>query len=191
MDMKTTQSIDYTNLKNKSINKTVIDQFLEKYSIEKCQDEYKHLTNLKSVVTYSTTRIKQISDLYGEKFAIKYIEVWICNLNDFFNFNRKMNEKQIAETAYLIYFKHSIFSLAELNFVFTRIKSGDPNDFYQSIDGSKILRYFADFAYERYQILAKLSDKKEESMNMKQRSDFLFKNIDKLPSLKNLLNKQL
>ena len=63
-----------------------------------------------------------------------------------------MTPKQIKETAKYIYEEYYYFKLDDIYLIFTRIKKGEFGELFESLDGSKILKFFKMYANERANI---------------------------------------
>jgi len=87
----------------------------------------------------------------GMKKLSVHVQIWIADLNDFLNVSRKMDLKQIEETALMILTDFYYMNIADINLVFTRAKKGHFGELYQSIDGMKIYSWFDKYATERAQ----------------------------------------
>ena len=86
---------------------------------------------------------------YGERKTIAYLELLILNVNEFFNVKEKMHPEQVQETATMIMEEYYYLSLLEILFVFKEAKRGVYGELYNSIDGSKILRWFSMYDEKR------------------------------------------
>lgn len=110
---------------------------------------FKEVTSLVHAVTNKFDSLAKIKLTYGEKLPLSIIKVWLINLNDFLNISRKMNEIQIEETADMIFTDFSYLKTSDLALIFKRIKSGFYGQFYESIDGMKIIDIFYKYGQER------------------------------------------
>lgn len=86
---------------------------------------------------------------FSDDYIIAYIALWIDNLNDFVNANRKMTSAQMEETAVILFQEYHYLNLADINLVFRRIKKGEFGMLFSEIDGVKILGWFDLYAQER------------------------------------------
>ncbi len=87
----------------------------------------------------------------GYEKVIDIIMSWIIDLNDYLNISRKMNAGQIKQTSSMIVNDFYYMNIADINFVFTRVKKGYYGNLYESLDGMKIYLWFDQYATERAQ----------------------------------------
>ena len=78
----------------------------------------------------------------GEDKVLALLEIWILDINEFFNVNNKMSPAQIKQTALMIIQDFYYFKIADLNLVFLNAKKGVFGNLYGSLDGSKIYQWF-------------------------------------------------
>lgn len=103
-------------------------------------------------ITSSTPALAELKKDQGEDKAIKVIELWISDLNDFLNISRKMNPFQIKQTAIMILSEFYYFKLTDINLVFSKAKRGEFGKLYESLDGMKIFSWFEQYNQERCQV---------------------------------------
>lgn len=165
------------NNNNFALSRLSSGEFLEHYSIAKCQMKYREIrTVTQAIQNEESPSLVCIKNIYSEDFVLAYIEIWLYNLNDFFNLARKFNRAQISETAVYLYSDFYYLKLTEVNLVFIRIKKGSLGDFYQSIDGAVVYSYFKDYSQQRMDCLLKQKRLKEgDSLNMNDRATGILK----------------
>ncbi len=113
------------------------------------------IVGLKKVNTVSlcfnsdTPSLAELKKDNGEDKVLSLLEIWILDINDFFNVNNKMKPGQIKETAIMVLQDFYYLKIADLNFVFTNAKKGKYGNLYGSLDGSKIYQWFSEHDNER------------------------------------------
>lgn len=108
--------------------------------------------------------LARLRELHGNDFIEAYLEMWIKDINEFFNIKRKMSQRQMNSTAVLIVEQFWRLTIADIKVLFTDVKKGlysdeSGNTLYQSIDGVDIMRWFNQYFDERCETAAELSSK--------------------------------
>jgi len=93
--------------------------------------------------------LSQISRLNGTEYTQGAIIYLITNLCEFFNFQRNMDGKQIAQTAGLIIELYPHFKAEDIALCFKNIKMIKYGKLYEGLDGSKILEFLNLYDIER------------------------------------------
>jgi len=114
---------------------------------------YKHVKTLKTAYSDKSDSLAVINKKVGKETSLLILETWIVNLNDFLNISRKMTPEQIKETADMIYDEFYYLKISDISLIFKRIKTGFYGEFYESIDGMKLLKMFADYSQERVNMI--------------------------------------
>lgn len=124
------------------------DRFL---SVEKTTREFAKLNTVEKLLSNlnQTPTLARIKRDYSEDKALALIELRILDINNFFNFKQKMSESQMRETALYILQDFYYLTMAEIIHVFIQAKKGYFGEFYQSLDGSKIMNWFRIYTDER------------------------------------------
>jgi len=96
-------------------------------------------------------KLSELAKFYKQDLPLLTIEAMIIVLNDFVNVREegKMSDRQIQETARLLYSDFYFYNLAELTLVFNRLKTGHYGSFFGRVDGVEILRAFREYRKER------------------------------------------
>lgn len=128
------------------------EQFIRENTVTACMKKYRHTKTAEVALKTQAPTLASLKRAYGDDFQSAYVEMWIENLNDFLNVNRKMSEAQVAETAMLLLQEYYYLHLADINLVFSKIKKGEFGNLFESIDGAKVLTYFRKYAEERMSI---------------------------------------
>lgn len=90
-----------------------------------------------------------VEKAYGYEFLQAYIEGWIVNLREFVNIGKKMTDSQTFETAMIILQDYKFLTIADINLIFKRAKSGYFGALYDRLDGQIILGWFHKYFSER------------------------------------------
>ena len=102
-----------------------------------------------AVFSSNLPTLVDIEKNYGYDFLQAYIEVWIVNLRDFVNLGKRMTDTQTFETAMIILQDYKYLTLADINLLFKRAKSGYFGKLFDRLDGQIILDWFRQYDQER------------------------------------------
>lgn len=91
----------------------------------------------------------EVEKAYGYEFLQAYLEGWIVNLREFVNVGKKMTDMQTFETAMIILQDYKYLTIADINLLFKRAKSGYYGKLYDRLDGQIILDWFRLYDKER------------------------------------------
>jgi hypothetical protein len=97
----------------------------------------------------NTDTLRSIEKQNGRLMVLSIIQYFIIDLNEFFNFNRKMNAGQINQTAQLIYEKYWFYKPEDFVRAFKQMKAQELGKFYEGVDGSKILEMLKNYDLKR------------------------------------------
>jgi hypothetical protein len=110
---------------------------------------YNHVKNVQLAVNDKSDSLARIKKQAGEKTSLGILKIWLINLNDFLNISRKMTPDQIDQTVELIQDEFYYLKISDIALIFKRIKTGHYGEFYESIDGMKIMSMFYKYSQER------------------------------------------
>ncbi len=122
---------------------------LQKYTPIESMVELRKLDSPALCLNSNTPALAEIRKDEGENKVLTVLEMWIVDINDFFNINNKMKPGQIKETALMILQDFYYMNIADLNLVFSNAKKGKFGNLYGFLDGSKIYQWFDDHDKER------------------------------------------
>lgn len=97
----------------------------------------------------NTPSLSEIEQAYGYDCLQAYLEGWIVNLREFVNVGKKMTDVQTFETAMIILQDYKCLTIADINLLFKRAKSGYYGNLYDRLDGQIILGWFRKYFSER------------------------------------------
>lgn len=86
---------------------------------------------------------------YGREKAELMIKAYLFDLEDYFDFDKKMNEAQLDFIASQMLDKYYGLTTADLHVIFSNIKSGLSGEFYGRIQPDRILREVEQYWNER------------------------------------------
>jgi len=121
------------------------EQFLKEFAPRTCMVQLRNITTLEMAVKSDLNQLATLVKQFDRDFVISYLQLWIIDLNEFLNLTNRMTAEQIKDTAELIYQDNFNLNIADVNLVFTNAKKGVYGQLYGSIDGSKLLRWFAEY----------------------------------------------
>lgn len=156
--------------------------YVEKYSILNSIKLFKKVDCPLKAYQSKTESLAQINKDMGENTTLAFIKMWLINLNEYINANRKLKPVQIEEISMYILNDYYYLKISDLYLCFTNIKKGKYGSLYESIDGVKILSYFEEYSNDRMSAISNnntFNDMKHKECNfyrsgkMKQISDYL------------------
>ena len=119
----------------------------------------------------NTPSIGVIIRKYGIKKIEAYIKIWLINLNEVINLKRPLKEHQIDECAYLIVDGFKNITIADINIIFKKAKTGEYGELYETLSVDKILRWFNEYFNERCNVAGDMSRRKHENAKYKEEKD--------------------
>lgn len=125
---------------------------IQKYYPNNAIVELKKVNSIDLCLKSETPSLSLINKENGNDKTLALIEIWILDVNDFLNVNRKMNTPQIKQTALMILTDFYYFKIADINLVFQNAKKGYYGALYESLDGLKIYQWFEKYALDRANI---------------------------------------
>jgi hypothetical protein len=142
-------------------------------------NNFKHVKTVSLAVNDKSDSLAKIRKKAGKKVSLSIIKVWLINLNDFLNISRKMNQVQIEETADLLYDEFYYLKISDIALLMKRIKTGHYGQFYESIDGMKLMEMFYQYAQERVNGILDNSEREERELKYKYNEDNQRKRLNK------------
>jgi len=129
------------------------EEFLVEYEIKNCIERYSGCRSLAEIVDQKSITLASTKRLYGITFTISYINEWIVSLNEFINIQRKMSPEQIEATSGYIMNDFYYLKIADIYFVFSEAKKSRYGEFYESLDGAKIISWFDKYVEQRVEFV--------------------------------------
>jgi len=120
-----------------------------------------------------------VEKAYGYECLQAYLEGWIVNLREFVNVGKRMTDNQTFETAMIILQDYKCLTIADINLIFKRAKSGYYGNLYDRLDGQIILGWFRKYFSERCSAAAEDSineASKYKEVNTQRTSDKIAQN---------------
>jgi len=125
------------------------EEFLIEYGIKNCIERYSGMRSLVEILDTKSITLASTKRLYGIAFTISYINEWIVSLNEFINIQRKMSPEQIEITSGYILDDFYYLKISDIYFVFSEAKKNRYGEFYESLDGAKIISWFDKYVEQR------------------------------------------
>ena len=132
---------------------------------------FKHVKTVALAIKDNCDSLAAINKKVGKKISLNILKIWLINLNDFLNISRKMNPVQIEETCDLLYDEFYYLKISDIALLMKRIKTGHYGQFYESIDGMKIMEMFYQYAQERVNGILDSSERKDHELKYKHSED--------------------
>lgn len=130
-------------------------------------ENFKHVKSVALAVKDDCDSLAAIRKKVGKKISLNIIKIWIIKLNDFLNISRKMTPPQIEETADMIYDEFYYLKVSDIALLMKRIKTGHYGQFYESIDGMKLMDMFFEYAQERVNGIISNNEREERELKYK------------------------
>lgn len=125
------------------------EEFIKRFAPKKCMVELYKVNTVELAVKSGLKSLAKLSKVFDREFIVNYLQLWIIDLNEFLNLSTRMSPDQIKDTAELLYLANYTLNIADINLIFTNIKSGKYGQLFGSIDGSKILSWFNEYKGKR------------------------------------------
>lgn len=153
-----------------------LEEFLKEQGPTQLIVNYDDVTKIYQVFSKTQITLEIIDNCFQESrknSAVEYLSEWLLMLNDFLNINKVIPAKSIRQLAYMLYKKHSQFTLADLKLLFEFILESKYGVFYGSVDTQTIITSFAQYSRERRNEQIKIEeqarrDEAEKSRNSKE-----------------------
>jgi len=120
-----------------------------KYTPTETMIALRKCNNVELCLNSDTPALSELRKDNGEDKVLTMLEMWILDINEFFNVQRKMKPNQIKETALMILEDFYYLRVADLNYVFSNAKKGRYGELYGTLDGSKVYAWFVEHDNER------------------------------------------
>ena len=133
--------------------------------------------------------LSEIIATYGNDFAIDFLQAWLINLNMFVNVKNRLEENQLFEISLIMKEDNLKLNIADLAFIFRRVKSGFYGKLFNSLSGEFILNCFAEYRLEREKSLHRHSKNAQDSNNIYNQASFLTKGLEYMPNTRAFLSK--
>ena len=124
------------------------ENYLVKYSPKNLKT-FAGIVCIKDAVQSESVSLAVLKKQTSEELVIEYIILWISRLNKFLNISRKMTFEQMKKTAEYILQDYYYLKQSDLYFVFSQAEKGRYGEFYDCLDGAKILGWFEKYDIER------------------------------------------
>ena len=124
------------------------ENYLVKYSPNNLKS-FRKVDSIKKAVESDTVSLAVLKKDNSEEAVIKYIILWLNRLNDYLNISRKMSFEQMKQTAEYILQDYYYLKQSDLYYIFSQAEKGRYGEFYESLDGAKILSWFEKYDVER------------------------------------------
>jgi len=124
------------------------ENYLVKYSPKNLKT-FAGIACIKDAVQSESVSLSVLKKQTSEELVIEYIILWISRLNKFLNISRKMSFEQMQKTAEYILQDYYYLKQSDLYFVFSQAEKGRSGEFYDCLDGAKILSWFEKYDIER------------------------------------------
>ena len=125
------------------------ETFLREFSVPAVQVACRAVNSYPAVFSANTPALIEIEQAYGYDCLQAYLEGWLVNLREFVNVGKKMTDAQTFETAMIILQDYKSLTIADINLLFKRAKSGYYGNLYDRLDGQIILGWFRRYFSER------------------------------------------
>ena len=105
--------------------------------------------------------IRMLADAYDEETYIVWMRAQFIKLNEFIGTKEKLSTEQMSELSLQILYEYSYLNLFEIILFFGRLRSGEYEDFYGSIDPMLLLKSLKQFCADRRNDLDKVHNERE------------------------------
>ena len=120
----------------------------------KARKELEKVTTLDGAMKLMSPSLYTISKLKGEEAVLKYIKLWLVDLQGNLNLKVKMSEAMIDLASEAIFTQYGVLTIADLKNVVTEALMGSYGEFYESLSVPKVLSWFAEYFERRCEAFA-------------------------------------
>lgn len=164
--------------------------FLVEMNADVCRLKFSRCITAIDCLNSKSATLSELNEWYGSDTPIDWVSIQIATLNLFVNVSNSLNPDQIKEISYWIYERYSKLNLADITLIISRIKLGEYGKLYNNLSGEFILNCFSDYVKARRREIRNLEIQKGYAYDSIQEFGMAFiKNIDKLPHVSAILNK--
>lgn len=103
-----------------------------------------------------------LSQAYDNDTAVLWVMKQVLALNEYVGAKAKMSDMQLKELSIQIYLEYNYLNLFELILFFARLRSGEYEDFYSSVDPMRIMKSLKTFCRDRSEELWKEEQRVEK-----------------------------
>lgn len=136
------------------------------------EEQGKFARNAQKCLMGNCPTIADVRSIWGEKWALAWIENQIRNLSEYVGGKRKLNTLQIEDTARILSQEFYYLKLSEFMLFFAYFKSGRYGTFYGSVDPMIITTALQKFKSDRLQCIARYEQiELEQKRNKQPRND--------------------
>ena len=134
---------------------------------------------MKSLKEQETPALSVLKKEHGEESLIKFVQLWIIDLNVSLNLKRPMSPEQVEECVYYIIDDYYYLTIADFKYFFSGIKKGAYGEMFESLSIAKLLNWLSDYSKKRmskfeqdsiYSDQEYIDNKKESSKSIGDRS---------------------
>lgn len=105
--------------------------------------------------------IRNLADAYDEETYILWIKAQFIKINEFIGTKEKLSNEQMEELALQILYEYSYLNLFEIILFCGRLRSGEYEEFYGSIDPMLVLKSLKRFCADRMNDLDRVRNERE------------------------------
>lgn len=118
-----------------------------------------HVTSMDEAIQVADKMpcLVEIGRIYGLDKMILLIQAYLLEMEDYFDFDKKMNESQLTFISQEIAAKYANLTIADINVIFRNAKSGVYGEFFNRIAPDRVLKWFSDYFVRRCAAFAEIS----------------------------------
>lgn len=106
--------------------------------------------------------IRVLADAYDEDTYVMWMKAQFIKINEFIGTKEKLSVEQMEELALQILYEYSYLNLFEIILFCGRLRSGEYEDFYGSIDPMLVLKSLKSFCADRRSDLDRINNQREK-----------------------------
>ncbi len=129
------------------LQRNSIENLMKAYEPRNNRSVLKNIKLAGEVKRLEAPSLDLLKNEIGEKLLIKYLSLFISDIQDFFNIENKMNENQIIQTSEFILDDFQNLTIAEVSYIFQNAKKGFYGELYNRIGGQIIYQWFVKYKY--------------------------------------------
>ena len=129
-------------------------EYLKIYTPKALRLSCGNITLVSQALEANTDSIATIKKELGVTKIEALIKVFLIDLNELLNLKRPLTERAINEIAFEVVSTYYNLTMADVYLLFKRAKTGYYGEFYESINITKVMRWFSDYHSERITFIA-------------------------------------
>ncbi|WP_420582059.1 hypothetical protein [Reichenbachiella sp.] len=127
-------------------------EYLEIYSPKAMREAMKGVSTIQQAKALKTVSLAKIRKDIGSNAIEALIKIYLIQLSELLNLKRALTEDQIDEIASEVVATYYHLTMADVNLIMKRAKTGYYGELYEQLNMPKVMKWFADYFEERCEL---------------------------------------